>query len=383
MVDDFWWILTCMGPAAKNFLRLMAGFAVATIVNLSWQDQILQRTNGEVLLGWVGVGSNLGFLTFGVALVLLSWAGYNLPAAKWPLSLAGLLGIYFIGSPLAASLDSMVAIVLNSAGMTLFHQAFFAQLIAAAIDDSDYSQTRRGGTIGYGIGFVVVSYRWPELSLAWVLLISVALLAMIRTQPPLVDELKNESQKATDSNSGKGSVWRQFIPILILFSVLGACSRVYESFGPPSLLENWVGLLAIVSLLTIEVVILPLTKRLTGSVWVVASVFAWVAAYGSLWLGSPWLIFGVSVIGINCCGQVVIQQRAQSLSNRGSANLQAILQIGSAVAAGIVSALAVPWSRSDWPIWALGLFTAFAAFIIVIATLSLTGPTAKNGTGEV
>lgn len=373
-----------MGPAAINFLRLMAGFAVATIVNLSWQDQILQRTNGEELLGWVGVGSNLGFFFFGVALVLLSSAGYNLPAAKWPLSLAGLLGIYFVGSPLAASLDSVVAIVVNSAGMTLFHQAFFAQLTAAAIDDSDFSQTRRGGTIGYGIGFVVASYRWHELSLGWVLFISIALLAMIRTKPLLLDQLKNESQQTTNSNAVNESVWRQFIPILILFSVLGACSRVYDSFGPPLLLGTWDGMLAIVSLLTIEVIILPLTKRLTGSVWVVASVFAWVAAYGSLWLGSPWLIFGVSLIGINCCGQVVIQQRAQALSKRGSANLQAILQIGSAIAAGIVSALAVPWLRSDeWPIWGLGLFTAFAAFIIVIATLSLARKSGKQETREV
>jgi hypothetical protein len=371
-----------MGPAL-NFLRLMAAFAVATILNLSWQDQILQRPDGAELLGWVGLGSNLGFFTFGVSLILLSWAGHNLPASKWPFSLAGLLVIYFVGSPTALYVNSTAAIVFNSAGLTLFHQAFFAQLTATAIDGSDFRLSRRGGTIGYGIAFAVASVRWPELSLGLVILATVSLLMMIRPQPSLVETLVDENAVNSASQVTRRSLWLQIVPILILFSLLGACGRVYDSFGPPMLLGTWDGLLAIGSLLTIEVVILPLTVRLKGSIWVVASVFAWIAAYGSLWLGSPWLIFGVSLISINCCGQVVIQERAQALAKRGSANLQALLLIGSAMAAGVVSTMAVPWSRSStWPIWALGLFTALVALLIVFVTLPFGG-VAANASREV
>ena len=356
-----------------NFLRLMAAFAVGTVVNLSWQDQILQQPAGTELLGWVGVGSNLGFFSFGMLLILLSLAGYNLPASKWPLSLAGLLGMYFLASPFAASVNTTAAIVLNSAGLTLFHQAFFAQLTATAIDGSDFSLSRRGGTIGYGIGFGIASFRWPDLSLGLVILASVSLLAMIHPRSTLVETLAAEHEAKPEPTGAQRGLWLQFLPILILFSTLGACGRVYDSFGPPLLLGKWDGLLAIGSLLSLEVFILPLTRRLKGSVWVVASVFGWMAAYGSLWLGTPWLILGVSLISINCCGQVVIQQRAQSLAKRGSANLQALLLIGSACAAGIVSALAVVWSASSpWPIWALGLFTACAGLLMVGLTLTLT-----------
>jgi hypothetical protein len=359
-----------------NFLRLMAAFAVGTVVNLSWQDQILQQPAGTELLGWVGVGSNLGFFSFGMLLILLSLAGYNLPASKWPLSLAGLLGMYFLASPFAASVNTTAAIVLNSAGLTLFHQAFFAQLTATAIDGSDFSLSRRGGTLGYGIGFGIASFRWPDLSLGLVILASVSLLAMIHPRSTLVETLTAEHEAKPEPTGAQRGLWLQFLPILILFSTLGACGRVYDSFGPPLLLGKWDGLLAIGSLLSLEVIILPLTRRLKGSVWVVASVFGWMAAYGSLWLGTPWLILGVSLISINCCGQVVIQQRAQSLAKRGSANLQALLLIGSACAAGIVSALAVVWSASSpWPIWALGLFTACAGLLMVGLTLTLTRST--------
>lgn len=356
-----------------NFLRLMAAFAVGTIVNLSWQDQILQRPEGPALLGWVGLGSNVGFFCFGLTVILLSLAGYNLPASKWPWSLAGLLAIYFFGSPYAIYVDTTAAIAMNSAGLTLFHTAFFAQLTATAIDGSDFRLSRRGGTIGYGIAFGVASCRWPELSLGLVILATTSLLAMVRSPQPLFQTLISEPLQQTEPPLPGRVQWRQVVPILILFSTLGACARVYDSFGPPSLLGRWDGLVAIGSLLTIEVIILPLTSRLRGSIWVVASVVAWVAAYGAMWLGSPWLILGVSLISINCCGQVVIQEQAQSLAKRGSANLQALLLIGAATVAGIVSSLAVPWSRnSDAPIWALGLAMALIALIIVSLTVLIS-----------
>jgi hypothetical protein len=354
-----------------NFFRLMAAFAVGTIVNLSWQDQILQLPDGTALLGWVGLGSNVGFFCFGLALILISLVGFNLPASKWPFSLAGLLAIYFVGSPYAAYGDSITAIVMNSAGLTLFHTAFFAQLTATAIDGSDFRLSRRGGTIGYGIAFGVASCRWPELSLGLVILATASLIALIRPEPSLRIELISGRETNAEPPVARRWLWMQVLPIVILFATLGACARVYDSFGPPLLLGKWVGLAAIGCLLTIEVIILPLTVRLKGSIWVVASVLSWIAAYGSLWLGSPWLIFGVSLISINCCGQVVIQERAQSLAKRGSANLQALLLIGSASAAGIVSSLAVPWSgRSDPPIWALGLTTALVALVVVIVTIA-------------
>jgi hypothetical protein len=166
--------------------------------------------------------------------------------------------------------------------------------------------------------------------------------------------------------------WLRFIPLLILFATLGACARVYDSFGPASLMGTGVGLVAIGSLLLIEVVVLPLTRRLPGLFWVVAAIVGWLAAYGTLWLGSPWLIFGVSLVSINCCGQVILQGRSQALAQRGTANLQAIMTIGSATAAGAVSALAVPWSRDGQSaVWILGLLTTLAGAVVVCVTLSI------------
>jgi len=356
-----------------NFWRLLAAFAVGTIVNLSWQDLIGQRPDGTALLGWVGLGSNLGFFAFGLSLVALSLIGYNLPASKWPLSLAGLLAVYFVGSPLASYAESTAAILINSAGLTLFHTAFFAQLTAAAIDGSDFRLTRRGGTIGYGIAFAVASCRWPELSCGLVLLGTAALLALlliIGQASTLLPRIEIEAQPQTASKTPPPRWWFHFIPVLVLFATLGACARVYDSFGPPSLLGTAVGILAISALLLIEVIVLPLTSRIHGNFWIVAAVLGWGAAYGTLWLGSPWLILGVSLISINCCGQVVLQQRTQALAQPGTANLQAVLNIGSALAAGVVSTLAVSWSRTgETSVWTLGLFTSLAALLIVSMTI--------------
>jgi hypothetical protein len=356
-----------------NFWRLLAAFTVGTVVNLSWQDQVGQQMNGTALLGWAGLGSNLGFFSFGLGLVALSRLGYHLPAAKWPLSLAGLLAIYFIGSPLAFYVDSTAAIVMNSAGLTLFHTAFFAQLTAVAIDGSDFRLTRRGGTIGYGIAFLVASCRWPELSCSLVLVATLGLLGLrwvggrrAIPYPPIAATSSTEPAPAVPTQNW----WWQFVPVLVLFSTLGACARVYDSFGPPSLLGTTVGLFAIGTLLFIEVIILPLTQRIPGRFWIIAAVFGWAAAYGTLWLGPPWLILGVSLISINCCGQVVLQQRTQALAQRGTANLQAVLYIGSASAAGVVSTLAVSWSRGgEASVWALGLLTTSVALLIVGLTI--------------
>ncbi len=355
-----------------NFWRLLAAFVVGTIINLSWQDQIGQRSDGTAMLGWVGLGANLGFFVFGVTLVALSLVGYNLPASKWPLSLAGLLAIHIVGSPTALYLDSTAAILLNSALLTLFHTAFFAQLTAAAIDNSDFSRTRRGGTIGYGIAFAVASCRWPELSYGLLVVATVGLLGLQMPGRTLLQQVLEDPPAPPVLDLSPRQRWLRFIPLLILFATLGACARVYDSFGPASLMGTGVGLVAIGSLLLIEVVVLPLTRRLPGLFWVVAAIVGWLAAYSTLWLGSPWLIFGVSLVSINCCGQVILQGRAQQLSQRGSANLQAVMTIGSATAAGLVSALAVPWSRDGQSaVWILGLLTSLAGGIIVCVTLGV------------
>lgn len=335
------------------------------------------------MLGWAGLGANLGFFVFGVALVTAALVGYNLPASKWPLSLAGLVAIHFGGSPAALYAGTTAAILINSAFLTLFHTAFFAQLTADAIDNSDFSRTRRGGTIGYGIAFAVASCRWPELSHGLLLVAMVGLFGLQLPGRSVLQEVLAEPSPATAPVLTARQRWARFLPLLILFATLGACARVYDSFGPASLMGTGVGLVAIGCLLSIEVIVLPLTRRYPSFFWVGAAIVGWLAAYSTLWLGSPWLILGVSLVSINCCGQVILQRRAQELAQRGTANLQSIMNIGSATAAGAVSALAVPWSRDGQSaVWILGLLTSLAGAVVVCVTLGVLAARQRSQAAE-
>jgi hypothetical protein len=363
-----------------HFFRLLACFAISACASFKWWSQLRAWPTGTgdgefAALGLAGLGSNLGMLFFGLLMLGMSVAGLTLRVSSWRLSMGLLVIFHFIGPSAAFWIAEVWAIVGYSAALTLVATVFTAQVTAGAIDGSDYSLARRGGSLGYGLAFVIASLGDPR----WVdglCLITAAALWLNQPRPQATPAAHLEDVPIEPFDPTKSGVdWavvKTFLPLAVLFAGLAAAARVYDSFGPASLLGTREGIIGVSALIGLECILLPYTTKLRGLSWVLAALLAWIGAYALLWVGGWLQIVAVAFVGVNCCGQTVLQRRVQGLARPGSANFQAILIALGSLVAGTVSSLAVPWTREGaTSIWLLGLSATFVVIAVAFPAVAL------------
>lgn len=348
---------------SKAYSCLALTFFLTTVSNLSWLQLLKQNHPQGLFTAAIGASIALLFLggiAFGLARSKRrfepSTSKIALALLVAQLSTTLLSGLPAIASELILAQSTLIAFLCN---------VLVSTQIAIVASNPIFPFLRTAGSLGFGIGFVLVSCNFGIELLSICAATAGVLLVLTTSQR---DKLPTDYSTPFENVNESDGI--SFGIVLVLSTCVQASSTAFQSFGLVTSLSTVTGVIGVGLLVCCEFYLLQRTNQSTG--WIITAGLSWVLVYAFLLASKAnplAMVASCLLVAPNCCAQTVLQSSAQRRFSRDDANGQAILITVNGLAATIISLIYA--TNPNGEIWWYGLATAIISFAILSIVLAV------------